>query len=162
MFYISEPCNLTMTATLTNSGETNASTFRPMIAIVDCSTGYVYYRGWGTAVEATSQGASITHSRANIPANCVAMCYYYCSSAVANAETTFKDYTISLQSLFAPASVDPNEEYVAVRRTGDGTVYSLSGVNNIMCSESQFTVSFAADYIGSAGQAMNNANGVSF
>ena len=161
MFYSSEPSHVTVSATLINSGLTDAASFRAMIAIVDCTTGYINYRGWGTAVQATSQGASVTHTH-TVPSNCVVMCYFYCSTAIANAETTIKDISIDLASVFAPASVDPDEPYVAVRRTGDGTLYSLGGVNNIMCSESQFNVSFSADYVNSAGQSMLNASGVSF
>ena len=161
MAYVQEPSTVTISATLKNTGATSAATFRAMIAIVDCATGLITYRGWGTAVEATAAGATVTHTRA-VPSNSVVLCYFYCSSAVANAETTFEDYTVNIASVFAPASIPSGEEFTAVRRTGDGSVSSLGGVNNIMCSETQFTVKLAADYIGSAGQSLLNASGVSF
>lgn len=161
MVYVEDVSDITISAILKNTGETSGATFRPMVAIVDCNTGTVSYRGWGTAVEATAQGASITYSRP-VPANSVAMGYFYCSSAVANSESTFDDFTVTIDSAFAPASIPSDEPYTAVRRTGDGTVYSLPGLNHIMSSETTFNVKLKADYIKSAGNIMPDGNGVTF
>lgn len=161
MVYVEDMSNITISATMKNTGETGGATFVAMIAIVNCDTGMVNYRGYGSAVEATAQGATITHTHA-VPPNSVAMGYFYCSSAVANAETTFEDFLISIDSQFAPASIPSDEPYTAVRRTGDGTLYSVPGLNHIMSSETTFNVSLKADYINSAGQIMLDGSGAIF
>lgn len=161
MVYVEDVSDITISATVKNTGATSGASFRPMIAIVDCKTGLVLYRGWGTAVEATAQGASATHTYL-VPANCVAMGYFYCNSAVNSSETTFEDLTVTVVSKFAPASIPSDEPYIAVRRTGDGTVYSLPGLNHIMSSETTFNVKLKADYIKSAGTVLLDGSGVSF
>lgn len=161
MVYVNDFSDITITATLKNTGETNGSSFRPMIAIVDCDTGLINYRGWGSAVEATTQGAVITHTHIIGP-NSVVMGYFYCNSAVSGSETTFENTSIGIDSYLAPASIPSNEPYTANRRTGDGTLYSVPGLNHIMCSEPTFNVSVKADYINSAGNILPSASGVSF
>lgn len=162
MVYVKENSDITMTATLVNSGETSGATFKPFIAAVDCATGNLIYRNPGNAVQATSGGATITYSY-SVPKNSVVMCYYYCNSAVANAVTTFTNYTIQLVSKFTPAYIDQNESYQANRRTGDGILYSLGGINNIITSESQFSLDLFTDYVNSPMHAfLPSALGVNF
>lgn len=161
MFYVKDVSKLTVTATAVNSGETDGSKLRAMIISVNCDDGTIRYRGWGSEATATAAGASVTHTK-SIPANSVAMCYFYFSDPVSGAVTTIKDIAIDLESNFAPASGDPDEPYTATRRTGDGALYSVNGLNHIMSSEAQFNVSYSADYINSAGKQMNDASGVSF
>ena len=87
---------------------------------------------------------TISHSYAVEP-DCVVIGYFYCSTAIANAETTFEDLKFELISSFAPAYDD--EPYNGKRMTGDGTITSIDGVNNIMSFESTFSVKIDADYV---------------
>lgn len=148
MVYTEDDANATITANLKNTGATSGSTWRAMLAVVKCDSGKIEYRGMGSGVEATAQGASVSHTH-SISSGCVVLAYFYCSNAVANAETTFEDVSIDIVSNFAPASIPINEPYNAVRRTGDGTLYSVPGVNHIMSSEPVFNVKVKADYINS-------------
>ena len=144
MFYVNEISTVTMSSTLKNSGSTDGATFRPMMAIVDCKTGNLIDRYAGTAKTATSQGVSISYNR-TVQADKIVLCYYYCATSVANSVTTFENYSVTCTSAFCPTTV--NEPYTAHRLTGDGTVTSLDGVNNIMSSELNFNVSFGVDYV---------------
>jgi hypothetical protein len=114
-----------------------------MIAVVNCKTGLVTYRGNGTAVKATTDGATISHSR-YVPKDSVVMCYYYCNTPVSNAVTEFEGYTINIQPVFG-ASVDRSGAYTARRLTGNGTLAGLDGENNIMSSESVFHVALVGE-----------------
>lgn len=147
MVYVSEPSFLRMSAILKNVGATSGASFRPYIAVVDCETGLVTYRGNGTLVTATTEGAEILHG-CTVYKNSVVMCYFYCASPVSEAVTAFEDYSIKLTPNFAPAT-DSDEPYIAKRLTGDGAIKSLRGVNHIMSSESVFNVKFTADYVNS-------------
>lgn len=159
MFYCKEYSAVTMSATLVNSGSTNGATFRPGIAFVDCKTGKLIDRYFGTATAATAQGASVTFEYGTDP-NTIALCYFYCSNAVSGAVTTFENYTVTCTPLFAAPVV--NEPYQAKRLTGDGTITSLAGVNNIMCSDQNFHVSLKADYVNNPIGLLPSASGVSF
>ena len=143
MFYVAEDAMIEMSATLKNTGATDGATFRPMIAVVNCKTGLVTYRGNGTAVKATTDGASISHSR-YVPKDSVVMCYYYCNTPVSNAVTEFEDFTINMQPVFG-SGINRSGAYTAMRLTGDGTLTSLDGENNIMSSESVFHVSLVGE-----------------
>lgn len=159
MFYIKESSIVNMSTTLVNSGETNGATFRPNIAVVDCETGLLIDRYNGSAQTASAQGTSISYS-GSFNKNRIILCYYYCSSAVSNSVTTFEDYTITCTPIFAAPVV--NEPYIAKRLTGDGTITSFGGVNNIMCSEQDFHVSLSADYVNNPIGLLPSAAGVSF
>ena len=73
----------------------------------------------------------------------VILCYFYCSTAVSGSETTFEDYVVTVTPKYAPPVVPST--FTANRRTGDGTVLSVAGVNNIMCSDLSFNVELEAD-----------------
>lgn len=158
LFYVKEPGIIRMSATLKSA---SAVKFRPYIAIVNCDTGKLVSRYNGSAVEATSAGAEISYSH-TVNANCVVMCYYYCSTAIANAVTTFEDCVAYVESEYAPVSAASIQPYEARRRTGDGAILSMAGVNNIMSSEMDFHVSFGADYIENPIGLLPSASGVSF
>ena len=74
------------------------------------------------------------------------MCYWYCGTVVKNSVTTFEGMKFECKPYFV-APVDYEEEYTAKRLTGDGTVTSLEGINNIMSSEMTFSVKFGADFV---------------
>ena len=146
MVYVEESSMITMSATLVDSGNEGGMEYQPYIAVVDCDTGLIVYRGNGTKVAATQAGASITHEK-RVRKNTIVMCYYFCKTPIANAQVTFQNASVEIVSNFAPAVIDTDEDYVAKRLTGDGTIKSLSGVNHIMCSENTFHVKLVADYV---------------
>ena len=159
MFYVSEMSVASISATLKNTGNTNGASFRPMIAIVDAETGTLIKRTNGTGETATAQGAEVSFSY-NVGAGNIAMLYFYCNSAVSGAETTFEDFSVTCTPIFASPVV--NQPYTAKRLTGDGTVTSLDGVNNIMCSDLNFHISLKADYVGNPVGVLPSGSGVSF
>ena len=161
LFYVKERGKIVMSATIKNTGETNGASFRPYIAIVDCKTGKIVAHERGSLVEATAAGASISY---NYPVNpdCVAMCYFYCGEIVSGAETTFEDMYVAVENVFAPSTPESIQPYEAKRRTGNGYVLSLAGVNNIMCSDLDFHVQFAADYIENPVGLLPSGTGVEF
>ena len=161
MFYVKEPCIVRMSAVAKNTGSTTGATFRPYIAVVNCSTGLLIKRTAGTAVQATAQGADLTYSL-EVKANCVVLCYVYCNSAVANAVTTFEHFIAYTAEHYAPTMYDDVGKYEAKRRIGDGSIKSLAGVNNIMSSETTFTLSFQADYMSNPIGLLPSGSGVSF
>lgn len=161
MFYIKENASIEMSAVLKNTGVTSGATFRPYIAIIDCTTGKLLSRYSGTAIQATAQGETIAYNHTAM-ANCIAMCYFYCNSPVASAQTTFEDYKIRIFNVFAPSAEESIQPYEAKRITGDGTILSLEGVNNIMSSEMNFHVSFGADYVANPIGILPTGEGVSF
>lgn len=161
LFIAKETCKVKMSATLKNAGDTTGATFRPYIAIVDCTTGKLESRHNGTPVQATTTGASISYEYP-VRANNAILCYYYCNSAVANAVTKFENSIAYIENTFAPSTPESIGTYTAKRRTGDGSILSLDGVNNIMSSETTFDVTFAADYIDNPIGLLPSASGVSF
>ena len=150
-----------VTAKIVNSGETSGATFRPAIAIVDKKTGKLVDRYFGTAQTATSEGVTISYTKIMSPEQ-VALPYFYCSGAVSQSVTTFTEYSVTMTPRFAPPVVPEDEEFTAIRMTGDGTIKSLSGVNNIMCSDQNFHVTIKADYVNSPSATLQSAEGVSF
>lgn len=158
LFYARETGTVKMSAKIKSA---SAVTFRPYMAIVNCKTGKLISRYMGAAVEATSSGATISYEHGVI-ADCAVLCYFYCSSAVANAVTTFEDYVVYIANVFAPSTAESIQPYEARRRTGDGTVLSLPGVNNIMCSEDTFHVSFGTDFVENPVGLLPNGTGASF
>ena len=144
MLYVKEASKFSIKATLKNTGNTDGASFYPYIAIVDCETGKLLYRGNGTKRTATAQGIEISHSY-DVDKNCLVIGYFYCVTAVSGSESTFDDMEIKLEPFFIPHIV--NEAYTAKRMTGDGTIQSLKGVNNIMSYESTFNVKINADLL---------------
>ena len=160
MFYVKEDSLITMSATLKNTGGTDGAKFYPYIAEVDCDTGLVRLRQNGSRVEATQQGASLSFNY-GCPKNHIAMCYFYCSAPVATSQTTFEDFTVKCSPYLIP-SQNSSEPYISKQITGDGTILSLEGVNNIMSSEFNFNVSYNVDYIENPIGIIPNGTGVSF
>ena len=142
MFYVKDNGVVSMSASLVNSGATDPETFYPYILIVNSKTGKVRERNNGSSKTASAGGTAISYERNVVPGDIV-MCYYYCGGAVSGAVTTFENPKVTYTPYFAPAIVE--EEYKANRRTGNGTLESVPGVNNIMCSEMIFNVKFGAD-----------------
>lgn len=148
-----------ISATLKNTGNTDGASFRFFVAVVDGATGKIVERRQHGS-QATAVGAYLTHDSYEIKPGDVVLPYIHCYAAVANAITTFEDFTMSITPVFGPTVV--NEDYTAVRRTGDGTLLSLPGVNNICCSEDTFTVKFEADMTYNPIWQLPSASGVSF
>ena len=159
MVYAKEASVYSISATLKNTGATDGQSFYPYIAIVNCDTGKVVYRGNGTNKTASAEGTAISHSY-NVDKNCVVFGYFACSATVANAVTTFDDLAFTLTEKFNPAVVD--EPYNGKRMTGDGTLTSIEGVNNIMSHESSFTVKINANYADNPIGVLPSGSGVSF
>ena len=161
LVYIKEPSKVSLSCTLKNTGNTSGATFRPAIAVIDCSTGKLVDRYFGTATTASAQGEEIEFGR-DPGAGFAVLCYYYCSSAVSGAETTFEDYAVNITPMYAPPIVPST--FTANRRTGDGTILSVAGVNNIMCSETSFNVKFEADVnvLSNSSESLQSIVGVSF
>ena len=143
MTYVKDASKAVISATIKSTGQTGAS-FYPYVAIVDCDTGKISYRNNGTAKTATSEGVAISRE-ADIPANSAVLLYFYCYSPIANEVTTFEDFIMTITPLFSAPMI--NDEYKAKRMTGDGTIKSFAGVNNIMCSETTFNVKYGADLV---------------
>lgn len=158
-FYVKEPSMVSMSAKLVNSGSTDGARFTPFIAIVDCMTGKLVDRYSGTSQTASAQGTNISYDKA-VLSECVILCYFYCSTAVSGSVTTFKNYNMTCSANLISAVVD--QPYEAHRLTGDGTILSLDGVNNIMSSELQFNVSYDADFIGNPVGLLPSGTGVNF
>ena len=145
MIYAQERGKASLSAILKNVGQTDGAGFYPYFAIVDCVTKKILYRGNGTKKTATAEGVEIKHEY-DIPANAVFMFYLYCSSPVNSSVSKFE----SLKCTFTPffnTSVDTDEPFTANRRTGDGVLASLEGINNIMSSELNFHVNLKADLL---------------
>ena len=146
LFRVPDNGVIKMSAVIKNTGETTGASFKPYIIKVDPITKKIIdTHTLVTAVQATAQGELIELSRqAN---NCIAMCYYLCKTAYEYAETTFENLKASFESDFAPVPLTDEDAYDANRRTGDGQILSIPGVNNIMCSELDFHVKLKADYV---------------
>ena len=158
-FYVKEPSVVSISAKLVNSGNTDGARFTPFIAMVNCKTGTLIDRYSGTSQTASAQGTNISFNK-QVSSNCVVLCYFYCSTAVSGSVTTFEDYNVTCSANLIPAVVD--QPYTARRLTGDGTILSLDGVNNIMSSELQFNVSYNADFIGNPVGLLPSGTGVTF
>ena len=144
MYYVPFQSTAAMSAVLKNTGGTDGAAFYPYIAIVDCKTGFITYKGNGSSGTASASGVSISHSR-EVPRDSVVLFYFSCGTAVAGSETTFEDISMTITPSFIAPVV--NEDYKAKRLTGDGTLTSFAGVNNIMCSETTFNVKYEADLV---------------
>ena len=160
MFYIKEPGRVELSATLKNTGGTSGASFSPRIAIVDCDTGKIIWRGGADGTIASAEGTEASYTRGVTKRNCVAMGYFYCNSPVSGSETTFENLQVKFVPTFGSAPIE--KPYEAKRLTGDGTILSLDGVNNIMSSEANFSVKFIADYVNNPIGLLASGKGVSF
>ena len=142
MFYTNEYGTATISCKIKDTGNASGSKFRPAIAMVDCETGKLIDRYFGSTVTVSSTEQTVTFEK-NAAKGRAVLCYFYCSSAVSGSETTFSDYSVKFTPKFAPPI--PDSDFSAHRLTGNGTVLSLRGVNNIMCSETTFSVKYEAD-----------------
>lgn len=144
MLYVDKPSMARISCKLKNTGSTNGQGFRCYIAIVDCSTGKLTYKGNGSLITATAQGAIATHER-SVPENSLVLCYLAMSGGgIANSQTTFEEYVIEVKDREFDSAV-VYEAYNGSSRTGDGTLNSIEGRNNIMCSPASFSASFRVD-----------------
>lgn len=143
MLYVDKPVAFKISAKIKNIGETNGQTFYPYICIIDADTGKITYRGNGTSGTATADGVTITHSYA-VTGNRYVFGYLGETSGVANAITEISDYFIeAVESEFE--STMAYEPYRGSSRIGNGTLTSIEGKNNIMCSPASFSASFKVD-----------------
>ena len=134
MQYVEKASYIKTSCIVKNTGETDGSTWRIMLAIIDAKTGLLTYRNNGTYGQATAQGLTLTHNY-EVPANSIVMAYLYCATAVKNAETTISEFV---------TKVMPNDDiktlvyeaYNGESRTGDGTLPTLNGLNNIATNAS--------------------------
>ena len=146
LMYVKESSRVRMSVKLKNTGNTNGSSFRTYLAIVDAKTGLITYKNNGQSGQASTNGTVITHDR-EVPADSIVMVYYYCYSAVSNSQTTFSECVAKI----IPKVFDDVLTYVpydGVSRTGDGTLKSVSGLNNIAANSSAPTeIWFKADLL---------------
>ena len=140
-----ENSRIDMTCKLKNSGSTSGAAFYPYIAIVNCETKLLTYRGNGSKQTAAASGVVATHSR-TVPAGSMVMCYLLCSDPVANSVTTIEDFAIELQSydFYEEISYSP---YEGSSRIGDGNLSTKKGLNYIMSSEDAFQAKFKVDML---------------
>ena len=147
LIYSARRGQVRMSVKLKNTGATDGTSWRPYIAIVDASTMKVTYRGNGSAVTTTADGVVATHYR-DVPANSFVLCYLYCYSAIASAETTFSDYVINLNTDDFMADTVTFEKYNGSSRDGSGTLQSVDGINYIMANTSgAFVAKFKANLL---------------
>ena len=146
LVYAKMRSTISISCKVVNSGNTGSEAFMPYVAVVDRKTGVLTKRIAGSPVSATAQGADLSYSY-TISGETVVMAYLMCASAVSGAETTFEDLKITLAPALCAMSYG-DEPYEAKRLTGDGTILSLQGVNNIMCSDLDFNVNIQADMMG--------------
>lgn len=137
MMYAEENSMIRISATLKNTGQTSGQPYRANIAIVNPETGLLTYRGSGTSGEASAQGTKISHLRP-VPKGHIAMGYLGAYSSVSGSQTTIEDFSMTMTSAIEPAP--PYAKYNGATRVGDGTLQSVSGINNIMSSEESFHV----------------------
>ena len=143
--YMPERGNAQVKAILKNIGSTEGASFRLYIVIFNPETGKIAYIGNGAKVTATSAGAEVSHSYGCSP-GMAAIFYVSCATPVANSVTRIEGLSFGNASLFdtTPTSDAP---FIANRRTGNGILPSVTGVNNIMSSETSFHVKFKADQL---------------
>ena len=142
MYCATEPALAKISATLKNTGATDGAKYRFYIALVDGQTGKIISRSQYGQVQATAEGAYIEHSVGVLPGWLI-LPYFYCSTPVNSSVTTLENLSMQIVPWFGNPVTDT--EYTAKRMTGDGTILSLPGVNNICCSIDTFTVNVAAD-----------------
>lgn len=145
MAYVPKYKRIKMSCVLKNTGATTGATFRPYLAIVDCATGKVTYRNNHGTVQASAQGEEATHDRL-VENDSLALFFLYCSTPIAGSETTISDFVAQVVSDdFANMVFEP---YNGSSRTGDGTLESVNGMNNILVNAAgAFDVKFKVDLL---------------
>lgn len=143
MLYIDKQSAIKISAKIKNIGETDGQGFRAFLCIVDADTGKITYRNNGESAVATEQGVTINHSR-SVPANSYAIGYLGMYSGIANAITEISDFYIEAVEMEFGSTM-AYEPFQGSSRTGDGTLTSIEGKNNIMCSPASFSASFKVD-----------------
>ena len=147
MIYVPKRSRVRMSATLKNTGATNAAAWRPFICIVDAATMNITYRGNGTGQTATAEGVTVTHYR-DVPANSFVFCYMYCNSPVKSSETTFSNFVANIMTDDFIEDTVTFEKYDGSGRDGSGTLYSVDGINYIMANAAgSFTAKFKANLL---------------
>ena len=144
MVYVAEQSNAVISMKVKNTGSVSGVKCRPSIAVLDADTLLVTGISQATATEATSQGASVSHNR-SVPANSFVQFYIYFNNPVNGAETTLEELSMTLTPEELP--VPTYEEYQGDSITGNGTIYSVNGANNLMCSNNVFNANFKVDYV---------------
>ena len=163
MAYASENSIVTAKCVIKDTGSVAGAKFRLYIATIDCKTGKVTYGGRGTEETSSSAGTTITHSH-GVLADSLVIVYVACTYPVAGSETTIED----LVAKIVPRDIHDNgytleyEKYNGLSRTGNGTLKSIDGLNNIMSSVASFSAKFCADFVSTPVGATTNATGVSF
>lgn len=140
--YVGEASMASMSCKLKNVGETNPSSFRLSICVMDADTMKVSSHGQASAVQATSEGADASFTR-GIPANSLVQFYIQCSTSVLGAETTFENLMISVTP--REMSIPEYTAFDGSSRGGDGTLTSLKGKNRVIASPSTFSATFSLD-----------------
>lgn len=150
-----------ISCTLKNTGETvTGQGFRAYIVVINPATGKITYKGNGTSATATSGGAGISHYH-DVPKGYVVFGYLGAYDSVSGSETTFENFQMTLVPAAEPEPA--YSKYIGSKRTGDGTLQSVAGVNNIMSSEDTFHAScFAVMEHGMYASNIPSAAGVSF
>lgn len=163
MAYAPENSIVTAKCVIKDTGSYEGAKFRLYIATIDCKTGKVTYGGRGTEGTASAEGTTITHSY-GVLADSLVIVYVACTYPVAGSETTIED----LVAKIVPRDIHDNgfvleyEKYNGSSRTGNGTLNSVDGLNNIMSSVASFSAKFCADFVSTPVGATTNAVGVSF
>ena len=161
LVYVPEGHNVKMSCKLKNTGETTGATFRSYIAVVSCKTGLITYRNNGTTVQASAEGAVTTHERYidSTYGDSMVLFYLYCSTPVADSETTLSEYVAEV--LDGDFDTLVFEKYNGTTRTGDGTLTSVAGENNLLTNaSSNFDMNFKVDLLEKG--FIPSATGVSF
>ena len=161
LVYVPEGHKVKMSCKLKNTGETTGATFRSYIVVVSCKTGLITYRNNGTTVQATAEGAVTTHERYidSDYGDSMVLFYLYCSTPVAESETTLSEYVAEV--LDGDFDTLVFEKYNGTTRTGDGTLTSVAGENNLLTNaSSDFDMNFKVDLLEKG--FIPSATGVSF
>ena len=142
--YVSNNRRIKMSCVLKNTGATTGETFRPYLAVVNCATGKITYRNNNGTVQATAQGEEATHERLIDTGDSLVLFFLYVSTAVAGSETTIENFVAQVVSGDFPEMI--YSQYTGSSRTGDGTLQSVEGLNNILVNAAgAFDVNFKAD-----------------
>lgn len=145
MCYAESRSTARITCTFKNIGNTAGQAWRVWIIAVDCETGLITVKQNGGKATASEQGetSSMVYSANK---NSLFMCYIGTSTAVKNSVTEFVDYVVNINTNDFLEDVF-NAPYDGNSITGDGTLTSVAGKNNIMIhSGSAYDVEFKVDF----------------
>lgn len=146
MFYAENRCVARIKCTFKNIGGTSGQAWRVWIIAVDCATGLIAVKQNGNLATASEDGAtsSVTYG---VPKNSLVMCYLGVSTVVKNSVTELIDYAVNVNDYDFDEDV-VIEPYYGDSITGDGTITSVSGINNIMVQSSNaFDVKFKVNFM---------------